>query len=187
MHILAHIIRKDFFLYLNWLAEKERELATFDENRREVGMLNPMRDKNEPTHRGEGTTPVTTHDLSRRSLRVKPHKRTSWAGKWKWFSSFHLDRVRPFWVLSSQRFLCPKCRQKLAILSFVGYVGEVDSHSRFGRYYLLRLLLLCMHFSYECWATVSASVCGWRDSSIRSFIRFLAGPARLWRYFTTKY
>ena len=39
---------------------RDRELATFDENRRAVGMLNPMRDKNEK-HRGrEGTTPVTT-------------------------------------------------------------------------------------------------------------------------------
>ena len=38
-----------------------RELATFDENRRAVGMLNPMRDKNEGTYRGgKGTTPVTT-------------------------------------------------------------------------------------------------------------------------------
>ena len=40
---------------------RERELATFDENRRAVGMLNPMCDKNEGTYRGEeGTTPVTT-------------------------------------------------------------------------------------------------------------------------------
>ena len=40
---------------------QERELATFDENRRAVGMLNPMRDKNEGTYRGgEGTTPVST-------------------------------------------------------------------------------------------------------------------------------
>ena len=39
---------------------QERELATFDGNRRAVGMLNPMRDKNEGTYRGgEGTTPVT--------------------------------------------------------------------------------------------------------------------------------
>ena len=40
---------------------RERELAKFDENRRAVGMLNPMRDKNEGTYRGaEGTTPVAT-------------------------------------------------------------------------------------------------------------------------------
>ena len=40
---------------------RERELATFDENRPAVGMLNPVRDKNEGTYRwGEGTTPVTT-------------------------------------------------------------------------------------------------------------------------------
>ena len=37
-----------------------RELATFDENRRAVGMLNPMRDKTEGAYQGEGTTPVTT-------------------------------------------------------------------------------------------------------------------------------
>ena len=41
--------------------KRESELATFDENRRAVGLLNPMRDKIEGTHRGgEGTTPVTT-------------------------------------------------------------------------------------------------------------------------------
>ena len=40
---------------------RERELATFDENRQAVGMLNPMRDKNEGTYRGgEATAPVTT-------------------------------------------------------------------------------------------------------------------------------
>ena len=36
-------------------------LATLDENRRIVGMLSPIRDKNEGTYRGgEGTTQVTT-------------------------------------------------------------------------------------------------------------------------------
>ena len=40
---------------------RERALATIDENRRAVGMLNRMRDKSEGTYRGgEGTTPVTT-------------------------------------------------------------------------------------------------------------------------------
>ena len=40
---------------------RERELATFDENRRAVGKLNPVRGKNEGTYRGGGgTTPVTT-------------------------------------------------------------------------------------------------------------------------------
>ena len=29
-----------------WRKARERELATFDENRRAVGILNPMRDKN---------------------------------------------------------------------------------------------------------------------------------------------
>ena len=40
--------RRDFFLHKNWLAEsaRERELATFDENRRPVGMLNPVGDQN---------------------------------------------------------------------------------------------------------------------------------------------
>ena len=31
---------------IDWRKARERELATFDENRRAVGMLNPMRDKN---------------------------------------------------------------------------------------------------------------------------------------------
>ena len=49
----------------------KRELATLDKNRRAVGMLNPMRDKNEGTYRGgEGMTPVTTACLAPR--RVKP-------------------------------------------------------------------------------------------------------------------
>ena len=40
---------------------REGELATTDENRRAVGMLNPLRDENEGPWRGrEGTTPVTT-------------------------------------------------------------------------------------------------------------------------------
>ena len=40
---------------------EKRELATFDGNRRAEGIADPMRDKNEGTHRGgEGTTPVTT-------------------------------------------------------------------------------------------------------------------------------
>ena len=40
---------------------RQRELATFDENRRAVGMLNPLRDENEGTYPGgEGMAPVTT-------------------------------------------------------------------------------------------------------------------------------
>ena len=40
---------------------RDRESATFDGNRGAVRVLNPMRDKNEGTYRGEkGTTPVTT-------------------------------------------------------------------------------------------------------------------------------
>ena len=30
---------------IDWRKARERELATFDENRRAVGMLNPIRDK----------------------------------------------------------------------------------------------------------------------------------------------
>ena len=57
----------------DWRKARERELATFDDNRRAVGMLTPMRDKKEGTYRGrEGMTPTCDHDLSRRSLRVKP-------------------------------------------------------------------------------------------------------------------
>ena len=40
---------------------RERELATLVEKRREVGLMNPMRDKVEGKNRGEeGTTPMTT-------------------------------------------------------------------------------------------------------------------------------
>ena len=55
--------RKDFSLLKKGRAESagKRELATFHENRRVVGMLNPMCDKNTNTHRGgEGTTPMAT-------------------------------------------------------------------------------------------------------------------------------
>ena len=47
---------------IDWRKARERELATFVENRRAVGItLNPLRDKNGGTYRGrEGTTPVTT-------------------------------------------------------------------------------------------------------------------------------
>ena len=41
------VARGDFFLHKNYYRKaRERESATFDENRRAVGMLNPMRDKN---------------------------------------------------------------------------------------------------------------------------------------------
>ena len=51
--------RRDFFLHKNNDQRKarERDLATFDENRRAAGKLNPMRDKNGGTYGGrEGTT-----------------------------------------------------------------------------------------------------------------------------------
>ena len=64
-HLRAHETRHDLVCRL--LLEKtyqrkarECELATFNGNRRAVGMLNPIRDKDEITYRGEGTTPVTT-------------------------------------------------------------------------------------------------------------------------------
>ena len=46
---------------IDWRKALKRELATLNENRRAVGMLSPMREKNEGTYReAEGTTPVTT-------------------------------------------------------------------------------------------------------------------------------
>ena len=42
-------------------------------------MLNPMRDKNEGTYRGERRDDTCDHGLSRRSLRVQPP--TSWKVK----------------------------------------------------------------------------------------------------------
>ena len=41
-------IRRDFFLHKKMISGKRErgELATVDENRRAVGMLNPMHDKN---------------------------------------------------------------------------------------------------------------------------------------------
>ena len=56
--------RRDFFLHKKLTSGKRESVsyvATFDENRRAVGMLNPMHNKNEGTYRGgEGATPVTT-------------------------------------------------------------------------------------------------------------------------------
>ena len=45
-----------------WRKERERELSTFDENRRAVGVLNPMHDNNEDTHFlwGEATKSMTS-------------------------------------------------------------------------------------------------------------------------------
>ena len=55
-------------------SERERELATstFDENRRAVGMLHPMRDKNLGHVPGGRRDDTCDHGLSRRSPRVKP-------------------------------------------------------------------------------------------------------------------
>ena len=53
----------DFFSNKNnyWRTARERELATFDGNRRAVGMLNLCATKIEGTYRGgEGTTAETT-------------------------------------------------------------------------------------------------------------------------------
>ena len=50
---------------------RKSELATFDENRRAVGMLNPMRDKkNESTCGGGRRDDTCDHGLSIRPLRV---------------------------------------------------------------------------------------------------------------------
>ena len=58
---------------IDWQKARERELATFDENRRAVGMLNPVRDRNQSA--GPGRRDDTSdHGLSRRSLEVKPPK-----------------------------------------------------------------------------------------------------------------
>ena len=54
-----------------WKA-RERELVTFGENRRAVGVLNAMRDKNEGTYRGGRRDDTCDHGLSRRPLRAKP-------------------------------------------------------------------------------------------------------------------
>ena len=56
-----HRFHRAFLLKIDLRKARERESATFDENRRTVGMLNPMRDKNERTYRGgKETTYVTT-------------------------------------------------------------------------------------------------------------------------------
>ena len=57
---------------IDWRKARERELATLNENRRAVGMLKPMRDKNKGTHRGGRRDDTCDHGLSRRSQRVKP-------------------------------------------------------------------------------------------------------------------
>ena len=50
------------YIKIDWRKARERESATFHENRRAVGMLNPTRDKNEGTYRAEeGTTPPRTN------------------------------------------------------------------------------------------------------------------------------
>ena len=51
----------------------------FDENRRAVGMLNPIRDKKQRHVTGGRRVATCDHGLSRSSLRVKPP--TSKAGK----------------------------------------------------------------------------------------------------------
>ena len=52
--------KKNYCRRHRWLGGlRELGLATFDENRRSAGMLNPMRDTNEGTYRGGETRPVT--------------------------------------------------------------------------------------------------------------------------------
>ena len=49
-------VRRDFFLHKKngWRKAREREIATFDENGRAVGMLNPIRDKKIKARTGGG-------------------------------------------------------------------------------------------------------------------------------------
>ena len=52
--------------------QRESELATFDENRLPVGMLNPKRDKKiKGTYRGGRRVDTCDHGLSKTSLRVR--------------------------------------------------------------------------------------------------------------------
>ena len=52
-------------------------IATWDENRRAVGMLNPMRDQSESTYRGgEGMTPVKLVRVELESVN-DDHKKTT--------------------------------------------------------------------------------------------------------------
>ena len=70
----VHILVGIFLALKKIQAENARSvLATYDENRRAVEMLNPMRDKNEGTYIPGGRRDDTCdHVLSTRSLRVKP-------------------------------------------------------------------------------------------------------------------
>ena len=45
------------------------------------------------------------------------------------YSNFHLDRARRF-LEPTYRLGGQKCRQKLVILSFIGYLGEFESASQ---------------------------------------------------------
>ena len=56
-------------------------IATFDENRRAGGTLNPMRDKKQRHVPGGGRDGTCDHGVSRRSLRVKPILRVSLESK----------------------------------------------------------------------------------------------------------
>ena len=56
----------------DWRKARERELATFDETRRAVGMLNAIGDKKQRHVPGGKRDDTCDHGLSRRSLRVEP-------------------------------------------------------------------------------------------------------------------
>ena len=89
------------------------------------------------------------------------------------YTNFHLDWERRLLELSIQ-FFGRKCRQKMVILSFFGYLAEIESDSQTVWTYL--------HMHHYC-TTVSDSsfqvlICSsWRYSTSRTFVRFLAGPA----------
>ena len=77
----AHTCR-DFFLgWKNWFKRKarERELARFDENRRAVGMLNPMGDKNLKARTGG----EKGRHLWPRVVQKIPEGKTSYELSWK--------------------------------------------------------------------------------------------------------
>ena len=86
-------------------------------------------------------------------------------------TKFHLDRKRQFLYECSVK--------KLVFLGFRGYLGEIESEKKKVRIFHIRF------FWHNQWCVrVSASnfcspICsGSRDTTLGSFLRFMAGPAR---------
>ena len=65
------LVNTCFSVKIDWRKARERELATFDDNRRAMGMLKRVRDKNEGTYRGGRGDGTCDHGLSKTSLRVE--------------------------------------------------------------------------------------------------------------------